>query len=125
VIAHEWGHLAGYADESEASYVGWLACQRSDAAAQYSAWLGLLGSLQPFLSRSHSLRDLEPGPLSDLAAIRYRYERTSPIVRAAARETYDGYLRANRVEAGVASYDLVVQLILGTELDAQGNPRAR
>jgi hypothetical protein len=125
VIAHEWGHLAGYADESEASYVGWLACQRSDAAAQYSAWLALLGSLEPFLSRAHSLRDLGAGPRIDLAAMRYRYERTSPMIRAAARETYDGYLKANRVEAGVASYDLVVQLILGTELDGQGNPRRR
>lgn len=123
VIAHEWGHLAGYADESEASYVSWLTCQRSDAAAQYSAWLALLGSLQPFLSRPHSLRALDAGPRIDLAAMRYRYERTSPIVRAAARETYDGYLKANRVEAGVESYDLVVQLILGTELDSEGNPR--
>ena len=125
VIAHEWGHLAGYADESEASYVGWLTCQRSDAAAQYSAWLALLGSLEPFLSRAHALRGLDAGPRIDLAAMRYRYERTSRIVRAAARETYDGYLKANRVEAGVASYDLVVQLILGTELDSNGNPRRR
>ena len=125
VIAHEWGHLAGYADESEASYVSWLACQRSDAAAQYSAWLALLGSLEPFLSRAQSLAALDAGPRIDLAEMRYRYERTSPIVRAAARETYDGYLKANRVEAGVASYDLVVQLILGTELDGEGNPRRR
>lgn len=125
VIAHEWGHLAGYADESEASYVSWLACQRADAAAQYSAWLALLGSLQPFLARAHSLRDLDIGPRIDLMAMRYRYEGTSPMVRAAARDTYDRYLRANRVEAGVASYDLVVQLILGTELDRDGNPRRR
>ena len=27
-IAHEWGHLAGYADESEASFVGRLICLR-------------------------------------------------------------------------------------------------
>ena len=24
VIAHEWAHLAGYADESEANFVAWL-----------------------------------------------------------------------------------------------------
>ena len=34
VAAHEWAHLAGYADESEASFVGWLTCLRADAAAQ-------------------------------------------------------------------------------------------
>ena len=32
VAAHEWAHLAGYADESEASFVGWLTCMRADAA---------------------------------------------------------------------------------------------
>ena len=34
VAAHEWAHLAGYADESEASFVGWLTCMRADAAAR-------------------------------------------------------------------------------------------
>ena len=42
VIAHEWGHLAGYADESEANYIAWLTCMRGDEGAQYSAWLALL-----------------------------------------------------------------------------------
>ena len=27
-VAHEWSHLAGYADESEANFVGWLVCMR-------------------------------------------------------------------------------------------------
>jgi hypothetical protein len=125
VIAHEWGHLAGYADESEANYVGWLTCQQGDEAAQYSAWLEVLGTLQPFLPRGRPLGGLDIGPRIDLEAMRIRYERTSPIVRAAARDTYDTYLRANRVEQGIASYDLVVQLILGVELDADGHPRRR
>jgi hypothetical protein len=30
VVAHEWGHLAGYANESEASFIAWLACMRGD-----------------------------------------------------------------------------------------------
>ena len=28
VVAHEWGHLAGYADESEANFLAWLICLR-------------------------------------------------------------------------------------------------
>ena len=36
---------------------------------------------------------------------------------------YDKYLKANRVERGVESYDAVVQLILGTGLDQKGNPQ--
>ena len=32
VLAHEWAHLAGYADESEANFVAWLTCVQGDAA---------------------------------------------------------------------------------------------
>ena len=38
VLAHEWGHLAGYADESEASLLAWLTCLEGDERAQYQ-WL--------------------------------------------------------------------------------------
>ena len=41
VAAHEWAHLAGFADESEANFVAWLTCIRAGAAAQYSGWLSL------------------------------------------------------------------------------------
>lgn len=124
VIAHEWGHLAGYADESEANYIAWLACMRGDERAQYSAWLALLGTVQPFLPKEGG-PVLDIGPRIDVYAIRYRYTRTSPVLRAAARETYDRYLKANRVERGIESYGAVLQLILGTELDPWGNPRLR
>ena len=122
VIAHEWAHLAGYADESEANFVAYLACRRGDAAARYSAALMLVG----YASGSRRLSDsLQPGPRIDLYAIRQRYRHTSEVLRFAARESYDRYLKANRVEQGIESYDAVVQLILGTPLDSSGNPRLR
>lgn len=122
VIAHEWAHLAGYADESEANFIAYLACRRGDAAARYSAALMTLGYAAP----RRALRDaLDIGPRIDLYAIRMRYARTSGALRFAAREGYDKYLKANRVEKGVESYDAVVQLILGTIFDSQGNPRLR
>jgi hypothetical protein len=122
VIAHEWAHLAGYADESEANFVAYLACQRAGAGARYSAALMVLG----YAPGSRPLREaLEPGPQIDLYAIRHRYRQTSGALRFAARESYDRYLKANRVERGIESYDAVVQLILGAELDASGNPRLR
>lgn len=122
VIAHEWAHLAGYADESEANYVAWLACRHGDEQAQYSAALSLIGYAAP----SRPLRSaLEMGPRLDLFAIQRRYLGTSPVLRTAARESYDKYLKANRVEKGVESYDAVVQLILGTVLDEAGYPRRR
>jgi hypothetical protein len=122
VIAHEWAHLAGYADESEANFVAWLTCQRGDAAAQYSAALALLGYAGP---RRGLHVALTVGPRSDVYAIAYRYSRTNETLRFAAREGYDRFLKANRVERGVESYDAVVQLILGTQLDPTGNPLFR
>jgi len=122
VIAHEWAHLAGYADESEANFVAYLACRRGDALARYSAGLVMIGYARPARSINAAL---EMGPKLDLLAIQARYARTSGTLRFAAREGYDKYLKANRVERGIESYDAVVQLILGTEFDANGNPRLR
>lgn len=122
VIAHEWAHLAGYADESEANFVAWLACRRGDAGARYSAALALIGYAAPPRALSQAL---EIGPRSDIFAIGYRYSRTNETLRFAARQGYDKYLKANRVDRGIESYDAVVQLILGTGLDGNGNPRFR
>ena len=51
-VAHEWSHLAGYADESEANFVGWLVCMSGSAAVQYSGWLSLYGTVVGALPRS-------------------------------------------------------------------------
>lgn len=122
VIAHEWAHLAGYADESEANFVAYLTCRRGDATARYSAGLVMIGYARPARPLQAAL---EMGPRTDLFAIQARYARTSGTLRFAAREGYDRYLKANRVERGIESYDAVVQLILGTEFDAAGNPRLK
>ena len=37
--------------------------------------------------------------------------------------SYDSYLKANRIEEGIANYDLVLQLMLGTTLGSQWTPR--
>src|SRR5262249_44073573 len=98
VIAHEWAHLAGYADESEANFVAYLACRRADASARYSAALAIIGYARP----SRDLKEaLDPGPKIDLFAINRRYAKTSGVLRFAAKEGYDKYLKANRVEKGI------------------------
>ncbi len=126
VIAHEWGHLAGFADESEANFIAWLACLRGTPRAQYSAWLTLFGHVYAAAGNKREvIGALRIGPRIDLRSISDRYARTPRFVRFAARETYDRYLRANRVEHGVESYDEVVQLILGSTFDQDGNPQLR
>src|SRR5580765_5379826 len=41
VVAHEWSHLAGVADEGDANFLAWLTCVQAPPPAQYSAWLFL------------------------------------------------------------------------------------
>lgn len=129
VIAHEWSHLAGVADEGAASFVGWLACLRGSAAHQYSGWLALYGDVANVLPPS-SLREvgarLNEGPRADLQAVRDRLLRNvNPAMSAAGWHVYDQYLRANRVEEGTASYAGVVRLILGTEFGPDWTPVPR
>jgi hypothetical protein len=116
IAAHEWAHLAGYADESEANFVGWLICLRSDVAAQYSGWLFLYWQINGESGvddRRRLAAALEKGPRRDIDAIADRMRRGElPFLRNASWRVYDQYLRANRVEEGVASYGAVVTLIL-------------
>lgn len=128
-IAHEWAHLAGYADESEASFVGWLICMRGPAPSQYSGWLSLYGPVAGALTRDERASmtaRLDAGPRNDLQAIADRIQRqTIPIASRAGYAMYDRFLKANRVESGVRSYGEVVQLMLGTNFDANGAPVRR
>jgi len=125
VVAHEWGHLAGFADEGEANFVGWLTCARADAPAQYSGWLFLYEQLTHDLSRRDRedvVSRLAAGPRADLRAVAARLTRdVRPQVSAAGWRVYDRYLKANRVEAGAASYAQVVRLVLGTALGQQAS----
>ena len=116
VAAHEWAHLAGYADESEASFVGWLACVRADAGSQYSGWLALywqIGSEVGEAERARLAGAIGAGPRRDLEAIVARVRRGEwPFLQSAGWQMYDRYLKANRVEEGVRSYGAVVTLVL-------------
>jgi hypothetical protein len=117
VVAHEWAHLAGYADEAEASFVGWLACLAGDEGAQYSGWLFLYPHLLGHLDEGArgSLRlQLSEGVRADLTAVSERLRRSVPAVRQTAERVYDRFLKVNRVAEGVESYDRVVVLVLGT-----------
>ena len=125
-IAHEWGHLAGYADESEASFVGWLICLRGIPPVQYSGWLSLYGTVAGALPRSvreEVMQRLDPGPREDLRAVADRIRRHAvPMASRAGYAVYDRFLKANRVESGVNSYGEVLRLVLGTRFTEDGAP---
>lgn len=129
VAAHEWAHLAGYADEAEASFVGWLTCLGADAPARYSGWLALYWQVRGELNdaeRGRLAEALAAGPADDLDAVAARVRRGEwPWLRAAGWRVYDRYLKANRVEEGIRSYGAVVTLILRARFDAGWQPVRR
>jgi hypothetical protein len=127
-LAHEWAHLAGYADESEANFVAWLACIRAAPSAQYNGWLAAYRYLAAVLPREERKRlaaRLNPAVSADLAAINERLLRASPAVSRVVRRAYDGYLRANRIDEGLANYGLVARLMLGTSFEGNWQPVLR
>jgi hypothetical protein len=128
IVAHEWAHLAGYADESEASFVGWLVCLQGPPQAEYSAQLALLWQTLPVLSateREAVTRLLAPGVRTDLKAIADRVARARPAFRRVSWAVYDRYLKANRVEKGIRSYDAALELVLGTTFKKGWVPELR
>ena len=129
VAAHEWAHLGGYADESEASFVGWLTCLRADEGAQYSAWLFLyweISGVVPTAERAALSAALAAGPRADIAAVASRIRRGQlPQVRAISWTAYDQYLKANRVEEGIRSYDAVITLLARARFDDNWVPVLR
>lgn len=119
VLAHEWAHLAGQADEAEASAIGWLACMKGGPALAYSASLYLIleaGGALTGEARAKAFTSLDAGVRADLAQIANRMSRQQPQVQRAASRVYDEYLKANQVQDGTASYGRALTLILSPQL---------
>lgn len=137
LLAHEWGHLAGFADESEASFVGLLACARSTVPGiRYAGWLALYeqlpaeaiagGPIVPGAPEGEAMPALSALVETDLRAVAERAaRRRSPWVSRLSSRTYDRFLKANRVSEGIASYGLVVRLVLGVRFEEPWVPAPR
>ena len=129
VAAHEWGHLAGYANEAEANFVGWLTCVRAAPRHQYSGWFYLYWQISGEVSAQERAKvnaALADGPRRDLNAVIARLRRGEiPALQRASWQVYDKYLKANRVEAGLRSYGEVVTLLLSARFDPGWTPVRR
>jgi hypothetical protein len=125
VLAHEWAHLAGMADEAEASAVGWLACMKGPPPLAYSATLYLIMEARaalPAERRGAVNARLDAGVRSDLDVIADRLQRENPRMQRAASRIYDEYLRVNRIGDGLAVDGRGLQLILHPRVfDAMSN----
>ena len=131
IACHEVAHQLGYARESEASYIGWLAAQaQEDARLRYSAALDLYDQVQQELWRMYALqgdsaglrrqmqenaRRLDTAVKRDRKAIRQFFRTRTHAVTPAFNELYAQYLRMNGQKEGMRSYREVVGWILAEE----------
>lgn len=115
VLAHEWAHLSGHADEADANFIAWLVTTRADVASLYSGWLYVANDAAaqlPADDRAEVLAALGPGPRADLEAIAARVAARVEVVQRASWQVYDQYLRTQGVDDGVRSYSRGIQLIV-------------
>lgn len=128
VSCHEIAHQLGYAKESEASFVGYLAAVSSkDTLFQYSAYLDV------FVSANVNLYAVD-----SLSAIRYR-NQLSPAVQKDLKQwidfneahknpiepminwVYDKYLKGNEQQQGMMSYNQVTALLIAYYKNQKNN----
>ena len=129
-LAHEWGHLAGFADESEASFIGLLALLRSeDATARYAGWLELYRSIPLRKTRLEELNRTFTVPLPQLAepvkedlramAEEAAKRKISERISRAQWQMYEQFLKANNA---TPNYGEVISLVMGTKFDPAWQP---
>lgn len=118
-LAHELAHLWGFANEAEASFVGYLAgISSTNPYSRYAASVFAARQLLAELSRvdreqSRSLRaGLAPGVQRDLADVAQFWEPYRGVGQRLGSAVNDRYLRANRVSGGVGSYERSVRLMI-------------
>lgn len=124
LYAHEWAHVAGFADETEANLIAVLACTTSpDPLLRYSGWTLTWFNLPSDIRVRHRLKRQA---YDDIRAVIARYRKhVKPQVERASRLAYDRYLKANRVKAGYESYHLFVRWLAGADFDRDGLPIVR
>lgn len=114
VTSHEMAHQIGYASESEANFVGFLAATHStDTLMQYSAYLDIflysIGNLRAVdsLALKEITKQLNEGVRRDIRTERDFAIKHRTILQNWTDAFYDFYLRQNRQRKGIESYNEV------------------
>jgi len=111
VTCHEMAHQLGYASESEANFVGFMAASRSkDTLMQYSAYFDMFLYAVSNLRRTDSsaarllVEQLHPGARRDLRTYRRFLQEHRSFLSDLTDQLYDYYLKQNRQRKGIESY---------------------
>jgi hypothetical protein len=115
--SHEIAHQLGYASETEANFVGYLAVANgTDNYSKYSTYLdlykyarGQLYERNTFPSGDVPLNKLVK---NDLRAIRQFFLKEQNSVSPVSANLYDAYLKANHQGKGINSYNDVIAYVM-------------
>ncbi len=117
--AHEMAHQIGYASESEANFIGYMASVRnSNVYFQYSGYTYAL----KYCLRNWRIRDektferlqstVNPGILKNYEEARQFWEQYETFVETGFKIFYDNFLKFNRQKDGLESYSKFVDLLV-------------
>ncbi len=120
VIFHEYAHQMGYADEAEASFIGFMkAVESNNANVRYSGYFNALLNLLNEINKNHKeelqnyISKLNERVISD---INYNMEFWSKYSNnyfdKVQKYMYDLYLKSNNQKAGILTYNKVSNFII-------------
>lgn len=121
---HEIAHQMGYAAEEEANYIGFLASEKSENLHfKYSASLFALRYLLNEVAKvdREKYHDLLPkirkGIFENYSETRRFWEQYENKAEPIFKASYDAFLKANKQEKGIESYNLVVGLLIHSKIE--------
>ncbi len=117
--AHEIAHTMGVAKENECNFIAWLACSKSGLPDfEYSGYLeaykhcaNALYSADRELWKDATSR-LSEKVKRDLLNENEYWDKFEGEVMESSQSFNDSFIKANRVESGILSYNLMVELML-------------
>jgi hypothetical protein len=119
VTCHEMAHQIGYASESEASFVGYLAAINSrNTLFRYSALFELFTVAnaelfnENFISAILNIKSLHPFVMRDRRIYRNYILGKQNYVEPVMKTVYDQYLKANKQKSGINSYNELVGWVI-------------
>ena len=117
---HEIAHQLGWAREDEASFVGYVACRNHpDADFRYATTqaalrrsFGALARADAEVARNVHAK-IDPGILRDWDAASEYWKPYRTRLGSVAKKVNDSYLKSQGQQAGVRSYGMMVDLLVG------------
>lgn len=115
VVCHEMAHQLGYANESEASMVGYLAAIKSkDDLFKYSTYFDFFQyanhelAIRDSVSARYNITQLNPLVKEDMAEVKTYWKKSENVVEPFVKIFYDHFLKANHQTSGIKSYNEVI-----------------